>query len=135
MKLYDPGYEIGLERLKAIGKPQTPSRCTTLPAASIATAALYTQVRAPMCPPTSSPPAEPPPVPASRRHSAPTMPAMLGLYLLLLMLGSHDLAVMRGAFGEGRPCRHAQPVGDDQLLAVLDFDGVPCTLEIGVARI
>jgi predicted dehydrogenase len=55
------------------------------------------------------------------------------LYTLLLMLGSHDLAVMRTLFGTPESVAYARARGDDQLLAVLDYRGdVPCVLEIGV---
>lgn len=55
------------------------------------------------------------------------------LYTILLMLGSHDLAVVRAVCGEAEGVAYARARGDEQLLAVLDFpDDVPCTLEIGV---
>ncbi len=55
------------------------------------------------------------------------------LYTLLLMLGSHDLAVLRGLFGAPERVAYARARGDEQLLAVLDYPGdVPCVLEIGV---
>ncbi len=134
MKLYDPGYEIGLEKLKAIGKPRSihvhdfAGRFDTY-------GALYTQVKA------TDIPAD---VMATARAAAATSietalgadhAGYVGLYLMLLMLGSHDLAVLRGAFGSEGRVRYAQPIGDDQLLAVLEFEGgVPCTLDIGVAK-
>lgn len=55
-------------------------------------------------------------------------------YLLLLGLASHDMTVIRGLFGDPsgvdftRIFRNGQGVG---VLSVLDFDGVPCTFEIG----
>ena len=55
------------------------------------------------------------------------------LYTLLLMLGSHDLAVLRALFGTPERVLYARARGDGQLLAVLEYaDGVPCVLEIGV---
>ncbi|MBZ9936223.1 Gfo/Idh/MocA family oxidoreductase [Mesorhizobium sp. BR1-1-16] len=134
MKLYDPGYEIGLEKIAAIGKPRSihihdfAGRFDTY-------GSLYTLHRA------NDIPAD---VMATSRASAsgriegslgPDHAGYVGLYLLLLMLGSHDLAVLRGAFGTEGRVRYAQPVGEDQLLAVLEFgDGVPCLLDIGVAH-
>jgi len=56
-----------------------------------------------------------------------------GLYTLLLMLGSHDLAVLRTVAGTPEGVAYACARGDEQLLAVLDYPGgVPCTLEIGI---
>ena len=134
MKLYDPGYEIGLEKLKAIGKPRAiqvhdfAGRFDTY-------GALYTQVKA------TDIPAD---VMATGRAAAAGRIELalgaehagyVGHYLLLLMLGSHDLAVLRGAFGSEGQVRYARPVGEDQLLAVLEFaDGVPCTFELGVSH-
>jgi predicted dehydrogenase len=55
------------------------------------------------------------------------------LYTLLLMLGSHDLAVLRAVCGSPERVLFAHSRSDAQLLAVLEYaGGVPCTLEIGV---
>ena len=134
MKLYDPGYEIGLSRIAKIGKPRA-IRVHDFAGRFDRYGTLYTQHRA------SDIPAD---VMATARAAAGArIDASLGashagyrdLYLMLLMLGSHDLAVLRGAFGSDGKVLYAQPVGGDQLLAVLDYPGgVPCTLEIGVAK-
>lgn len=56
-----------------------------------------------------------------------------GLYLLVLGLASHDLAVLRAVFGTPTCVRHAHATGDDNLLAVLEYpDGVPCVLRVGI---
>jgi predicted dehydrogenase len=56
-----------------------------------------------------------------------------GLYTLLLMLGSHDLAVLRAVAGTPEGVAYARARGDEQLLAVLDYPGgIPCTVEIGI---
>lgn len=55
-------------------------------------------------------------------------------YLLLLGLASHDMTVIRGLLGDPRATeytkifRQGHGVG---VLTVLDFDGTPCSLEIG----
>jgi predicted dehydrogenase len=55
------------------------------------------------------------------------------LYTVLLMLASHDLAVMRAIFGNPLNVVHAQSPSHQQLLAVLEYeDRVPCIFEIGV---
>lgn len=55
--------------------------------------------------------------------------------MTLLMLGSHDLAVLRGALGSPQRVAFARPVGSAQFLAALDYpNDVPCVLDIGVAQ-
>jgi predicted dehydrogenase len=55
------------------------------------------------------------------------------LYTLLLMLGSHDLAVLRAICGSPDRVLFAHARSNEQLLAVLEYaGGVPCTFEIGV---
>jgi predicted dehydrogenase len=55
------------------------------------------------------------------------------LYTLLLMLGSHDLAVLRVLHGAPERVLFAHARSDTQLLALLEFaGGVPCTFELGV---
>ena len=134
MKLYDPGYEIGLKKIAAIGKPRS-IQIHDFAGRFDRYGALYTQHRA------SDVPADV--MATARAAAAASIEASLGpdhagyrdLYLMLLMLGSHDLAVLRGAFGSDGKVMHARPVGDDQLLAILEFPGgVPCILDIGVAR-
>jgi predicted dehydrogenase len=57
------------------------------------------------------------------------------LYLLLLGLGSHDLAVLRAVCGAPERVLYAHARESSQLLAVLEYPGgVPCTLEIGLGR-
>src|SRR6185503_1108437 len=57
------------------------------------------------------------------------------LYLLLLGLGSHDLAVLRAVCGAPERVLYAHARGDTQLLAVLEYPGgEPCTLESGLGR-
>jgi predicted dehydrogenase len=131
MKLYDPGFEIGLEHIRRAGKPWAihvhdfAGRFDRYPA-------LYTQHKGRDVPEEV--------LAAGRADAAARIEAMLGpshagyrdLYLMLLMLGSHDLAVLRGAFGVPAGVAYARPVSPTQLLAVLDYpDGVACTLEVG----
>jgi predicted dehydrogenase len=55
------------------------------------------------------------------------------LYLLILGLASHDLAVMRAAFGAPSGVTFAQASDSRGVLAVLDYpDGVPCVFRIGI---
>jgi predicted dehydrogenase len=55
------------------------------------------------------------------------------LYTLLLMLGSHDLSVLRALRGAPERVAFARGRGDEQLFAVLEYaDEVLCTFELGV---
>jgi predicted dehydrogenase len=134
MKLYDPGYEAGVERIGRIGRPKS-IHVHDFAGRFDRYQQLYTFHRI------ADIPAE---LLASGRSAvAGRIDAALGqdhagyrdLYTMLLMLGSHDLAVLRGAFGSPERVAFASAVGPAQLLAVLDYpDGVPCILDIGVAR-
>ncbi|MET4781015.1 Gfo/Idh/MocA family oxidoreductase [Glaciihabitans sp. UYNi722] len=54
------------------------------------------------------------------------------LYTSLLMLGAHDLSVIREAFGAPSSVAYASSDGQKHLLAVLEYDdGVPVVFEIG----
>jgi predicted dehydrogenase len=131
MKLYDPGYEAGLEHIRRAGKPWA-IHVHDFAGRFDRYSLLYTQHRPKDVPETV--------LAAGRADADRRIEAMLGpshagyrdLYLMLLMLGSHDLAVLRGAFGLPDRVAYARAVSSSQLLAVLDYpDGVPCTLEVG----
>ena len=134
MKLYDPGYEIGLERIAGIGKPKS-IHVHDFAGRFDRYQQLYTQ---------HSVADAPSHVLAADRAAVhrrvevalgPNHRGYRDLYMMLLMLGSHDLAVVRGAFGSPQRVAFAKPVGSAQLLAALDYpDDVPCVLDIGVAH-
>ncbi|MDQ0470491.1 Gfo/Idh/MocA family protein [Labrys wisconsinensis] len=130
MKLYDPGYVLGLERIAAIGRPKM-IQVHDFAGRFDRYQQLYTQLR--------GADVDPAVIEAGRAAAAARVRAALGpshaghhdLYMMLLMLGSHDLAVLRGAFGVAETVSHAQAVGPTHLLAVLGFPGgVPALLEI-----
>jgi predicted dehydrogenase len=134
MKLYDPGYEIGVERIAAIGKPKS-IHVHDFAGRFDRYQQLYTRHRV------ADSPSEV--LAADRMAVDRRVEVALGashrgyrdLYKLLLMLGSHDLAVLRGAFGSPQRVAFAKPFGSAQLLAALDYpDGVPCVFDIGVAQ-
>ncbi|MEV0385528.1 Gfo/Idh/MocA family oxidoreductase [Nonomuraea sp. NPDC050643] len=55
------------------------------------------------------------------------------LFSKVLMLGCHDMAVLRFVVGGPVGVRHAQPVGKARALAVLELEnGAPCVFEVGV---
>lgn len=129
MKLYDPGYVAGVERLKQIGRAKT-VHMHNFAGRFDRYGQLYTQVRGADIDQSK--------IAAVRDETNARIDTALGkshagyrdLYLTLLMLGSHDLAVLRGAFGKAEVI-HAQPVGPSHLLAVLELaDKVPAILEV-----
>jgi predicted dehydrogenase len=133
MKLYDPGYEIGLERIGAIGTPKS-IHVHDFAGRFDRYQQLYTQHRAGVDPSKL--------LAASRAAIEQRIETKLGpghrqyrdLYTMLLMLGSHDLAVLRGAFGSPERVAFAKAVGRSHFLGVLEYKGgVPCLFEIGVA--
>jgi predicted dehydrogenase len=132
MKLFDPAMERARERLAQITRVRSIT-CHDYAGSFGRHVGLYDQVRGADVPVDV--------LTATRGDVAERIAGMLGperagytdLYTLLLMLGSHDLAVLRGLFGPSPRVRFAQARGDDQLLAVLEYgDGVPCVLEVGV---
>jgi hypothetical protein len=54
------------------------------------------------------------------------------LFEMLLMLASHDLTILRGAFGAPSGVRYSDAVSPTQLLSVLDYGpGCRCVFEVG----
>jgi predicted dehydrogenase len=132
MKLFDPALERARVRLQAITGLRSIT-CHDFAGSFARHVPLYTQVRGDDVPAST--------LDATRKDVAARIGEMLGpdraeytsLYTLLLMLGSHDLAVMRTLFGTPEGVSYARPGGDGRLLAVLEYSGgIPCVLEIGV---
>jgi predicted dehydrogenase len=130
MKFYDQGYTYGLEKIAAIGKPKSVhvhdfagrfdpyDKLYTLHSAKDVPLDVMT---------------------AERQAIGARIDAALGadhagyrdLYIMLLMLGSHDLAVLRGAFGTPEKIEFAKAIGPTHIFAVLEYaGGVTCMLEV-----
>ncbi len=130
MKLYDPGYRIGLEQLARIGRPKM-IHMHDFAGRFDRYQQLYTQVRGKdvdtaLIAKTQSDVAS-----DVRRFLGEDHAAYHDLYMTLLMLGSHDLAVLRGAFGVAEAVDYVQAVGPTHIMAVLGFpDRVPALLEV-----
>ncbi|RUZ74038.1 Gfo/Idh/MocA family oxidoreductase [Mesorhizobium sp. M7A.F.Ca.US.006.01.1.1] len=130
MKLFDPGFQYGRERIRTLGAP-TSIRVHDFSGRFDRYKSLYTQTL----------PAD---VPAAvlaegKRQIDLRIAASLGakkagysdLYTTILMLGSHDLAVLRSIFGPPARVAYAQAIGPTHVLAVLEYaGGVPAILEI-----
>ncbi len=130
MKLYDPGYRLGLQQLERIGRPKM-IQVHDFAGRFDRYQQLYTQVR--------GQDVDRRLIDATQAEVAAYVAASLGpdhagyhdLYMTLLMLGSHDLAVLRGAFGVPERVDYAQAAGPTHIIAVLGFaDRVPALLEI-----
>lgn len=130
MKLYDPGYCAALDAIAKIGRPKS-IYVHNLAGRFDRYQQLYTQVR--------GSDVDPSVIAAARDVVNTRIEAALGpdhagyrdLYLTLLMLGSHDLAVLRGAFGVAQRVEHAMQIGESHLLAILDMgDKVPAIFEV-----
>ena len=132
MKLFDPGYEYGRERIANLDS-LTSLHVHDLAGRFDRYQQLYTLLRANDVPPGV--------VATIREEVAARIQTSVGpkhaqwaaMYTMLLMLASHDLAVTRGLLG-GRPqVEFSRAVGSSQLLAVLEYpSGVPVVFHAGV---
>lgn len=131
MKLFDPGFERGLQEIAAGGPPRR-KQLHNLAGRFDAYQAFYDQIRVDDIPAGV--------LEASRREVDERIGAHLGehrawteLYTMLLMLGAHDLAVVRESFGTPSRVAYATSRGQDGLTAVVEYpDQVPLVFEIGV---
>lgn len=132
MKLFDPALARAAARLQSMSGVRAVT-CHDFAGSFARHGRLYTQFRGNDVPPGV--------FAAAKQDVAARIAGMLGadhagygeLYTLLLMLGSHDLAVLRALFGTPERVAFARARGDEQLLAVIEYPGdVPCVLEIGV---
>lgn len=130
MKLFDPGYEFGVQRIAAIGRPVS-IRVHDFAGRLDRYGELYTQFHADDLPDAL--------IESGQAATAARIDTALGpehakyrdLYLTLLMLGSHDLAALRDAIGLPNGVAYARALGPNHVLAVLEYaNNVPCVLEI-----
>jgi predicted dehydrogenase len=132
MKRYDPGYEYGAARMQAMDDVRLirvhdfatdfgmhAALFTLFSADDLSPALLAERLAA---------------IEATQRDALGSTHAHLaGHYAMLLMLSSHDLAILRGAFGAPNGVLYSDAVSDTQLLSVLDYGpGRRCVFEIGV---
>jgi predicted dehydrogenase len=131
MKLFDPGFELGLQAIADSGSVRA-RQVHNLAGRFDTYKSLYDQVRVNDIPAGV--------LDASRDEVDHRIATHLGdragwteLYTMLLMLGAHDLAVIRAAFGTPSGVAYATSRGQDNLFAVLEYtDQAPLTFEIGV---
>lgn len=132
MKLYDAGIDAAADALAALGRLRTVHVHDFAGRFDLADT-LYRLERADDVPPEA--------LLAGRRAVEAKVAAELGeshagyrdLMIRMLMIGSHDLAVMRHLLGRPERVAYARPVTDFQTLAVLDYPGgLPVVLELGI---
>lgn len=130
MKLFDPGYERGVQMIGQIGKPRS-IRMHDFSGRFDRYGSLYTQFKADDIP--AEVLAEGRAVIAAKVKKAITdkRRGYEDMYFNILMLGSHDLAVLRGLLGSPKGVAYARAMDPEHVFAVLDYaDGVPAMLEI-----
>lgn len=129
MKLFDPGYERGVKMIGEIGKPRS-IRMHDFSGRFDRYGSLYTQFKADDIP--ADVLAEGRAVIAAKVRQAVTeRRGYEDMYFNILMLGSHDLAVLRGLLGAPTGVAYARAMDAEHVFAVLDYaDGVPAMLEI-----
>jgi predicted dehydrogenase len=132
MKRYDPGYELGAARMQAMTDVRL-IRVHDFAADFGFHATLFTLVsRDDLSPAMRTERREA--IQATLREAlGPDHAHLSGLFEMLLMLGSHDLTILRGAFGAPSGVRYSDAVSPTQLLSVLDYGpGCRCVFEVGV---
>jgi predicted dehydrogenase len=131
MKRYDPGYEFGAARMQAMDDVRLirvhdfavdfglHATLFTLVSRDDLSPALRDEHRAA--------------IDATLREAlGPDHAHLSALFEMLLMLASHDLTILRGAFGAPSGVRYSDAVSPTQLLSVLDYGpGCRCVFEVG----
>ncbi|MBA2597974.1 MAG: Gfo/Idh/MocA family oxidoreductase [Chloroflexia bacterium] len=132
MKRYDPGYEYGAARMQAMDDVRL-IRVHDFAVDFSAHLPLFTLVTADDLPPALLAESQAA-IEATRRAALGAEHAHLSeLYSTLLMLASHDLAILRGAFGAPAGVRYSDAISPTELLSVLDYgEGRRCVFEAGV---
>jgi predicted dehydrogenase len=132
MKRYDPGYELGAARMQAMDDTRL-IRVHDFAADFGWHATLFTLVSRDDLPPALLAECQAA-IEATLRGALGTDHAHLSsLYQMLLMLASHDLTILRGAFGAPSGVRYSDAVSPAQLLSVLDYGpGCRCVFEAGI---
>jgi predicted dehydrogenase len=132
MKRYDPGYELGAARMQAIDGIIL-IRVHDFAGDFGVHAPLFTLVAADDLPPALLAEREAAIATIEREALGADHAHLSDLYNMLLMLASHDLAILRGAFGAACGVLYSDAVSPSQLLTVLDFGtGRRCVFEAGV---
>jgi predicted dehydrogenase len=132
MKRYDPGYEYGRARMQAMEDVRL-IRVHDIAGDFGVHSPLYTLVRGDDIPKAV--------LDEGQRKIQAAMKTALGtshehltdLYFMVLMLCSHDLTILRGAFGAPKGVAYSDALSPSVILSVLDYgEGRRCVFEGGV---
>ncbi len=132
MKRYDPGYEFGAARMQNIDGVRL-IRVHDFAVDFTAHIPLFTLAAAEDLLPGVIAERQTAIEATQREALGNTHAHLYELYSMLLMLASHDLAILRGAFGPPSGVLYSDAVATTELLSVLDYGpGRRCVFEAGV---
>ncbi|MCY3917879.1 MAG: Gfo/Idh/MocA family oxidoreductase [Chloroflexi bacterium] len=132
MKRYDPGYEYGMARMRAMQDVRL-IRVHDFAGDFSVHEPLYTLVTGDDIPQSVLDDGAAKIEAASKAALGPSHAHLSGLYNMLLMLSSHDLAILRGAFGAAEGVLFSDAISPTEILSVLDFGPQRrCVFEAGV---
>ena len=132
MKRYDPGYEYGAARMREMGDVRL-IRVHDFAVDFSAHLPLFTLVTRDDVPAAVAAERKAAIEAAQREALGPSHADLCGLYEMLLMLASHDLTILRGAFGAPSGVLFSDAVSETEWLSILDYGpGRRCVFEAGV---
>jgi predicted dehydrogenase len=132
MKRYDPGYEYGASQMRAMADVHL-IRVHDFAADFGTHLPLFTLIGRDDLPPALIASQKAAWEAAQREALGPTHAHLADLYAMLLMLSSHDLTILRGAFGAPAGVLYSDAVSPTHLLSILDYGpGRRCVFEVGV---
>ena len=132
MKRYDPGYEYGMARMRAMDDVRL-IRVHDFAGDFAVHEPLYTLVAGDDIPQDVLADGAGQIDAAAKTALGPSHAHLAGLYNMLLMLSSHDLAILRGAFGAAEGVLFSDAISPTEILSVLDFGPQRrCVFEAGV---
>lgn len=132
MKRYDPGYEYGAARMQEMADVRL---------IRVHDFAMDFRTHLPLFTLTAADDLSPETIAASEAERETVLREALGaehahlasVYFTLLLLASHDLTILRGAFGPPERVLYSDAISETELLSVLDYgEGRRCVFEIGV---
>ena len=132
MKRYDPGYEYGMARMRAMEDVRL-IRVHDFAGDFAVHEPLYTLVSGDDIPSAVLADGAAQIAAKSKAALGPSHAHLSDLYNMLLMLSSHDLAILRGAFGAAEGVLFSDAISPTEILSVLDFGHQRrCVFEAGV---
>lgn len=132
MKRYDPGYEYGTARMRAMEDVRL-IRVHDFAGDFGVHEPLYTLVTGDDIPQELLDQGNANITAKSAAALGPSHAHLSNLYNMLLMLSSHDLAILRGAFGAAEAVLFSDAISPSEILSVLDFGHQRrCVFEAGV---